>query len=445
MIGKSYDGTLANGVAATGVDGPDHDRPDLARSRDWYDYSRMGGIRFNTQLPGTPRQHGHRRRPPRALRADRATAMNAADGDETGDINAFWTARDYRKDADNVKAVGVRHARPPGRQRQAEPLSASGGPASRRTTCRASCGCRAPGHIDPFDFRRADWVDTLHRWFDYWLHGVPNGIMSEPRVDIEHAADTWSTLRRLAAARTRRTSTSTCAARAAGAPGTLGAQLRRRHRHADVDRLANQCETTMINSPTGSQTNRRVFLSRRSRTTCALRHAGRRPPRVAGQDADEPRRAARRLRRRDAGLAHRRRHHRPPPRPDVLGRGERERRRVLLRGDQAAHERHVVAVTKGILDSSNRDSLLTPTLANIGETYRFEWPTLPVDVVFAGRPPDRHHPRRELLAVQRRSTAPPRPRSRSTRRPARSACRSSAATRPRSPPARSRPRPWRRC
>ena len=33
MIGKSYDGTLANGVAATGVDGPDDDRPDLGDLR----------------------------------------------------------------------------------------------------------------------------------------------------------------------------------------------------------------------------------------------------------------------------------------------------------------------------------------------------------------------------------------------------------------------------
>ena len=29
MIGKSYDGTFANGVASTGVEGPHHDRPDL--------------------------------------------------------------------------------------------------------------------------------------------------------------------------------------------------------------------------------------------------------------------------------------------------------------------------------------------------------------------------------------------------------------------------------
>ena len=41
------------------------------------------------------------------------------------------------------------------------------------------------GHVDPFDGRRAVWVDTIHRWFDHWLQGVQNGIMSEPAVDIE--------------------------------------------------------------------------------------------------------------------------------------------------------------------------------------------------------------------------------------------------------------------
>ena len=37
------------------------------------------------------------------------------------------------------------------------------------------------GHVDPFDFRRAEWVDTLHSWFDYWLQDLPNGMMREPR------------------------------------------------------------------------------------------------------------------------------------------------------------------------------------------------------------------------------------------------------------------------
>ena len=71
------------------------------------------------------------------------------------------------------------------------------------------------GHVDPFDGRRAVWVDTIHRWFDYWLQSVPNGIMSEPAVDIEESRDNWKSLhgladpgheddRRLPAARRRR-------------------------------------------------------------------------------------------------------------------------------------------------------------------------------------------------------------------------------------------------
>jgi len=30
------------------------------------------------------------------------------------------------------------------------------------------------GHVDPFDYRRDAWVDTLHRRFDYWLQGENN-------------------------------------------------------------------------------------------------------------------------------------------------------------------------------------------------------------------------------------------------------------------------------
>jgi len=52
MIGKSYDGTLANGVAATGVAGLETIVPISAIST-WYRYSRMGGIRFNTHYPAS--------------------------------------------------------------------------------------------------------------------------------------------------------------------------------------------------------------------------------------------------------------------------------------------------------------------------------------------------------------------------------------------------------
>jgi X-Pro dipeptidyl-peptidase len=51
MIGKSYDGTLSNGVAATGVEGLKTIVPISAISA-WYNYSRTGGVRHNTNYPG---------------------------------------------------------------------------------------------------------------------------------------------------------------------------------------------------------------------------------------------------------------------------------------------------------------------------------------------------------------------------------------------------------
>jgi X-Pro dipeptidyl-peptidase len=49
------------------------------------------------------------------------------------------------------------------------------------------------GHVDPFDYRRDQWVDTLHRWFDHYLLGYDNGIDHEPMADIERSVDQWST------------------------------------------------------------------------------------------------------------------------------------------------------------------------------------------------------------------------------------------------------------
>jgi X-Pro dipeptidyl-peptidase len=47
-------------------------------------------------------------------------------------------------------------------------------------------------HQKAFDFRRDEWLDEIHRWYDYWLQGVDNGIVDEPRVDVEHAPGEWT-------------------------------------------------------------------------------------------------------------------------------------------------------------------------------------------------------------------------------------------------------------
>ena len=34
-------------------------------------------------------------------------------------------------------------------------------------------------------------MDELHKWFDYWLQGLQNGVMKEPMASVETAPDVW--------------------------------------------------------------------------------------------------------------------------------------------------------------------------------------------------------------------------------------------------------------
>ena len=182
----------------------------------WYNYSRTGGVRHNTNYPaGLNRQHHAPRAAPTTRRAWTCRAASAicapvnndisndanvdtGDGDTHGDINTFWRDRDYIKDASKVKAaVFATHGIQDDNVRM-DHVGHVVGRAEGQQRRRASCGCCAPGHEDPFESRRAEWVTTLHRWFDYWLYGVTNGIMTEPAVTIEDAEGRLGRLRRLA-------------------------------------------------------------------------------------------------------------------------------------------------------------------------------------------------------------------------------------------------------
>ena len=205
MIGKSYDGTLANGVAATGVDGLKTIVPISAISA-WYNYSRTGGVRHNTNYPGGSLNPGITNRTPNRPgvnlpnRLPICTPINndinndanvdTGDGDTHGDVNTFWRDRDYNKDVSKVKAaVFAIHGFQDDNVRMDhlglwwEGLKANNVP--------RKLWLLRTGHTDPFEQRRTEWVNTLHRWFDYWLYNVPNGIMSEPAVTIEDEKDTW--------------------------------------------------------------------------------------------------------------------------------------------------------------------------------------------------------------------------------------------------------------
>jgi X-Pro dipeptidyl-peptidase len=240
MIGKSYDGTLANGVAATGVDGLKTIVPVSAISA-WYHYSRTGGVRHNTNYPGgslNPTVTTGPNPPDgvdlpnrRPLCASLNSFVNTIDGDSHGDVNEFWRARDYVKDASNIEAaVFAIHGFQDDNVRMDhlglwwDALKANDVP--------RKLWLLRTGHEDPFEVRRAEWVDTLHRWFDHYLQGVDNGIEDEPPVTIEDEKDVWNEYADCGGVRT----VSFVGSNSVG-------------------------ENNYISNPDGSQANRRVFLS----------------------------------------------------------------------------------------------------------------------------------------------------------------------------------------
>jgi X-Pro dipeptidyl-peptidase len=120
--------------------------------------------------------------------------LAATDGDENGDYTPFWAERDYNPAADKVEAsVFVVHGL---QDDNVMPDHFSKWWDALPANVPKKLWLTRTGHIDPFEFRRAEWVSTIHRWFDHELQGVNNGILREPKADIEYAADTWQTFKR---------------------------------------------------------------------------------------------------------------------------------------------------------------------------------------------------------------------------------------------------------
>ena len=160
----------------------------------WYDYYRSQGLPFSS----TPRT-SCRASTSRLYRPVDCSAINAAmrlnDGDETGAYTAFWSRRDYRaapapSASDVTASVFVVQGLQDLNVRTVNFGRWYGAAAQ---PCGAKLWLSRPGHADPFDFRRSLWVDTLHRWFDHYLMGIDNGILDEPRVDVETSPGTWVT------------------------------------------------------------------------------------------------------------------------------------------------------------------------------------------------------------------------------------------------------------
>ncbi len=401
MIGKSYDGTFANGVASTGVDGLTT-IVDISSISSWYDYSRMGGIvlsaagsHYPTSLDNSittnvspsilgvaPPNDNARCKP------IYTPELNAEDGDATGDMNQFWQDRDYLANVSNVHAAvfethGLNddNVRPKNMAQWWAGLTANNVP--------RKLWLSQEGHVDPFDYRRSVWVDTLHRWFDYWLWGVQNGIMQQPQVDIERSSNVWETdpswpLPGTTTQNVYLQGPTTAANGVMGLNANSGSTATQQFTDAWTSSTRGPSETTQISNPTAAQAGRLVYLS--APLTQPLHISG--TPYVdlwASLNKTQSNIGATLV---DYG---------PAPfskvnagsnegvvnttTRDCWGDSSPTDSACYLEVNEVLENVTQFRISRGILDSSNRDSLFTPSPVNVGQEYEFKFDIQPTDYV----------------------------------------------------------------
>ncbi|MBE1490608.1 Xaa-Pro dipeptidyl-peptidase [Plantactinospora soyae] len=204
MTGASYNGTLPNMVATTGVKGLKTIIP-VAAISSWYEYYRANGL---VVAPGTYQGED----------ADILTMFTAgqarAEGpcaDEiariveeqdrvTGDYNEFWRDRDYLPEARQVRAsVMVVHGLNDWNVKTGqfadwwEQLARFGVPRKLWLHQGGHGGPGSAASVTLPDGRSWTYRQTENRWLDHWLWGVDNDIMAEPRAVVQREDQAYTT------------------------------------------------------------------------------------------------------------------------------------------------------------------------------------------------------------------------------------------------------------
>ncbi|MET0414834.1 MAG: Xaa-Pro dipeptidyl-peptidase [Actinoplanes sp.] len=360
MIGVSYNGTLPNAVAATGVRGLETIVP-IAAISSWYDYYRAnGGVVAPGGFQGEDTDVLAKAVLTRANPEACAHVMAALERDqdrETGDYSRYWAERDYLRDADRVRAsVLLVHGlhdfnvrtQQAGQWWQA--LGENGVP--------RKLWLHQAGHTDPFNVRRDVWLATLHRWFDQWLYKIDTGIMREPLADVEVAPNQWVT--------SRTWPLRPAPVRLAGGSGSF------------VDNPARTAQDLAANE-TAADPNRLVTLT--EPLTRETRLSG--TPEVtvrASLDGESPYLTAMLV---DYGPAERYAGLRTLLEEDCIGPGIEGDPGCFRRREYVTAETPYEIVTRGWLDVRNRLSPARTTPVEAGRTYTLRWNLQTTDHVFA--------------------------------------------------------------
>ncbi|MFI6643678.1 Xaa-Pro dipeptidyl-peptidase [Streptomyces sp. NPDC050504] len=193
MMGISYNGTLPIAAATTGVKGLKAIVP-ISGISSWYDYYRANG---GVVAPG-----GYQGEDADVLakavysRTDREVckpvldALTAEQDRRTGDFTPFWKERDYLKDVGKIKAgVFVVHGLNDWnvKTRHTGQLWEALG----KNRVPRKMWLHQAGHSNPMPLRMEEWLRQTHQWFDYWLYGLKNGALDEPKVDVEQSDFSW--------------------------------------------------------------------------------------------------------------------------------------------------------------------------------------------------------------------------------------------------------------
>jgi X-Pro dipeptidyl-peptidase len=362
MIGVSYNGTLPNQVATTGVEGLETIVPISAISS-WYDYYRANGLvrapHSETQgvgdnafqgedtdvlaaFTGGPRMSGEC--------AEMMAFLNREQDRVTGDWSPFWQARDYLSRVGGVQSsVFVVHGLNDWNvmtKAFAEwwyRLADRGVP---RKIWLHNGGHGGESQGDTADF--AVYKRTENRWFDFWLFGVQNGIMSEPRASLEredggyvHEAD-WP----LPGARQ---ATLHLSAVRSTAPGQLSTRSPRKSREQSFVDRGRELDTddVLIQSPDVAHPNRLVYRS----------PVLRRDVRISGTPW-------------------------VTLRMSIDNRNAANLTAVLVDYDAEGGGQAPLMVTRGWLDPQNRNSLTRSEPIERRREYGFRWDLQPDDYVF---------------------------------------------------------------
>jgi X-Pro dipeptidyl-peptidase len=273
MTGVSYNGTLPNMVATTGVENLKTIIPVSAISN-WYDYYRANGL---VVAPGTFQgedldilaQFTAGQARAEGSCADEIAQLTAEQDRVTGDYSDFWRARDYLPGVKNITAsVFVVHGLNDWNVKTEnfagwwDRLAAAKVP---RKIWLHQGGHGGPGNsasVTLPDGQTWTYRQTENRWFDYWLWGVPNGIMDEPTAIVQRENRSYTTYANWPDPAAREVVLH-LAADSAAQPGSLIADggLDQRAEQSFVDEGRTISPGALVANPDSASDNRLVYRS----------------------------------------------------------------------------------------------------------------------------------------------------------------------------------------